>query len=133
MLAKVGWWIICNPDSLLAKILRAKYYPTSSFLEAPMGRGTSWGWKGILQGQKILKGGLRWRIGDWRSIRIVKDPWLPTPHTFLPISQSGDMSLMVGDLMGVGGTSILLNDASMRRKLKTMVEPRVALEQLQSQ
>ncbi|KAM1941349.1 hypothetical protein ACFX13_028934 [Malus domestica] len=67
-----------------------------------MGRGTSWGWKGILQGQKILKGGLRWRIGDWRSIRIVKDPWLPTPHTFLPISQSGDMSLMVGDLVGVG-------------------------------
>ncbi|KAM1814993.1 hypothetical protein ACFX11_028590 [Malus domestica] len=67
-----------------------------------MGRSTSWGWKGILQGQKILKGGLRWRIGDWRSIRIVKDPWLPTPHTFLPISQSGDMSLMVGDLVGVG-------------------------------
>lgn len=25
LLAKVGWWLICNPDSLLAKVLQAKY------------------------------------------------------------------------------------------------------------
>ena len=46
-----------------------------------------------------MSGGLRWRVGDGRSIQIAKDPWLPTPRTFLPISRSEEMSLMVG----VGG------------------------------
>lgn len=41
MLEKVGWQIICNLDSMLAKILRAKYYPLFIFLDAPVGRGTS--------------------------------------------------------------------------------------------
>lgn len=100
MLAKVGWRIICNLNSFLARILRAKYYPNSSFLEAPMGRGTSWGWKGILQGRKVLKGGIWWRGGDGRSIHILNDPWLPTPRTFLPISRSENMPLVVGDLLG---------------------------------
>lgn len=59
MLAKVGWRLICNPDSLLARVLQAKYYPSLSFMDAPVGRSTSWGWKGILQGRKILKAGVR--------------------------------------------------------------------------
>ncbi|XP_068331493.1 uncharacterized protein [Pyrus communis] len=82
MLAKVGWHIICNPDSLLAKVLQEKYYLSSSFLDGPAGRGTSWGWKGILYQRKVFKVGIRWRVGDGRSIQIVKDPWLPTPRTF---------------------------------------------------
>lgn len=48
MLTKVGWCIICYLDSLLAKVLREKYYLSFSFLDAPVERGTSWGWKGIL-------------------------------------------------------------------------------------
>ena len=68
MLAKVGWHLICNPELLLDKVLKAKYYPNSPFLEASVGRGTSWGWKGILQGRKILKSGIRWRVGDGRNI-----------------------------------------------------------------
>lgn len=43
MLAKVGWRVIGNPKSMLAKVLQAKYYPSISFLDAPVGRGTSWG------------------------------------------------------------------------------------------
>ncbi|KAB2617524.1 hypothetical protein D8674_013393 [Pyrus ussuriensis x Pyrus communis] len=35
MLAKVGWRLICNPDSILARVLQAKYYPSSSFMDAP--------------------------------------------------------------------------------------------------
>lgn len=83
MLAKVGWRIIYDPESILAKILKAKYYLFSSFLEAPMGRGTSWGWKGILQGRKILKAGIQCRMGDGQNIQIRVDPWLPTPRTYL--------------------------------------------------
>lgn len=43
MLGKVGWHIMCNPESLLARVPCAKYFPSLSFLDAPVGRGTSWG------------------------------------------------------------------------------------------
>lgn len=65
MLAKVGWRLICNPTSMLAKVLQAKYYPSSTFLDAVVGRGTSWGWKGILQGRKILEAGYSMEVGGW--------------------------------------------------------------------
>ncbi|KAB2597795.1 ribonuclease H protein [Pyrus ussuriensis x Pyrus communis] len=69
-----------------------------------MGRGTSWGWKGILQGRKILKSGIRWRVGDGRNIQVLEDPWLPTPRTFRPISRPPEMPRMVADMVFIGGT-----------------------------
>ncbi|KAB2626784.1 ribonuclease H protein [Pyrus ussuriensis x Pyrus communis] len=103
MLAKVGWHLLCNPEWLLAKFLKAKYYPNSSFLEALVGRGTSWGWKEILQGRKVLKFGIRWRVGDGRSIQVVEDLWLPTPRTFQPISRHPEMPKLVVDMVASGG------------------------------
>lgn len=38
MLVKFGWRIICNPDSLLAMVLRDKYYPSSSFCGCTSGK-----------------------------------------------------------------------------------------------
>ncbi|CAL8112885.1 unnamed protein product [Prunus armeniaca] len=64
MLAKIGWQIIKHPDSLLATTYRDKYFRSSDFMSAGGGCGTSWGWKGILQGRKILEAGMRWRIGN---------------------------------------------------------------------
>ncbi|CAN6724151.1 unnamed protein product [Malus baccata var. baccata] len=46
-LAKIGWRITLNPMSLLASVLRDKYFPGKSFGEAPKGKNTSWGWKGL--------------------------------------------------------------------------------------
>lgn len=37
LLAKQGWRLINCPNSLLAKVLKAKYYPQSSFMEARLG------------------------------------------------------------------------------------------------
>lgn len=34
LLAKQGWRLLTNPDSLLARVLEAKYYPHRNFLEA---------------------------------------------------------------------------------------------------
>ena len=34
LLAKKGWRILNNPNSLVAKVLKAKYYPQSNFLNA---------------------------------------------------------------------------------------------------
>lgn len=37
LLAKQGWRMLINPDSLLTRIFKARYFPNSSFLEAPLG------------------------------------------------------------------------------------------------
>ncbi|KAM1191401.1 hypothetical protein PS2_011695 [Malus domestica] len=47
-LAKNGWRLLHNPDTLLGKILKEKYFPDRSFMEATLGRRSSWGWKGII-------------------------------------------------------------------------------------
>ncbi|CAL2260425.1 unnamed protein product [Prunus armeniaca] len=48
MLAKIGWRIVQHPESLLAHVLHDKYHYGLNFLEAGCGRGSSWGWKGII-------------------------------------------------------------------------------------
>lgn len=37
LLAKQSWRILTNPKSLLAKVLKGKYYPHDSFLQAGQG------------------------------------------------------------------------------------------------
>ncbi|KAM1852865.1 hypothetical protein ACFX14_008903 [Malus domestica] len=98
-LTKIGWRILTNPLSLLGKILKEKYFPECSFMEAKVGKRSSWGWKGIMQGKRILERGRRWRVGDGSSIRVKIDPWLPRPHTFRVNSNHPDMPVMVKDLI----------------------------------
>ena len=42
MLAKQGWRLLTNPSSLVARIYKAKYYPTSDVLGAKMGCNPSY-------------------------------------------------------------------------------------------
>lgn len=51
-------------------------------MDAYKGRKTSWGWKGIFEACKVLKQGLRWRVGDRSSISIRDDPWFLKPSNF---------------------------------------------------
>lgn len=72
-LAKIGWRLLHNPSLLLGQILKEKYFPRS-FMEAKVGKRSSWGWKGIIQGRRILERGERWRVGDGRCIHVCQDP-----------------------------------------------------------
>lgn len=98
-LAKIGWHILLQPGSLLGQILKAKYFPDQPFMEAKVGSRSSWGWKGIMQGWKVLEQGLRWRVGDGWNIQVKQDPWTPRPYTFSVRSTHSEMLLMVGDLI----------------------------------
>ncbi|KAM1354057.1 hypothetical protein FF1_033638 [Malus domestica] len=59
LLAKIGWRITLNPMSILASVLRDKYFPGKTFGEAPKGKNTSWGWKGLFEARTVLNLGLR--------------------------------------------------------------------------
>lgn len=54
LLAKQGWRLLRNPGSLVAQIFKAKYYPHTSFLNAPCLPGMSYSWRSILAGREVL-------------------------------------------------------------------------------
>ncbi|CAN6697763.1 unnamed protein product [Malus baccata var. baccata] len=91
-LAKIGWQITQNPLSLLASILKDKYFPGKTFGEAPKRKNTSWA-------RKVLQLGLRWQVGNGKSINIRKDPWFPKPSTFKVKPKANLEGTKVSDLI----------------------------------
>ncbi|XP_070662391.1 uncharacterized protein [Malus domestica] len=98
-LAKIGWRLAQKPMSLLATVLRDKYYPGGSFMAASKGKCSSWGWKGIFEARQVLMQGLMWRVGDGAGINIRDDPWFPKPSTFKVRPRVGLQSTLVCDLI----------------------------------
>jgi hypothetical protein len=82
LLAKQGWRLLQNPNSLVAKVFKEKYYPGENFLEAGLGYRPSYAWRSIWNARKLLKKGLIWRVGDGTSIKIWHDRWIPVPSSF---------------------------------------------------
>jgi hypothetical protein len=82
LLAKQGWRLLQQPDTLLGRIYKEKYFPHGNFLESSLGRRPSYAWRSIWNAKKLLQAGLVWRVGDGRSIKIWGDRWLDSPYTF---------------------------------------------------
>ncbi|KAL0404406.1 UNVERIFIED_CONTAM: hypothetical protein Sradi_2081400 [Sesamum radiatum] len=70
----------------LSQVLKARYFPDSSPLDAKAGYRPSLTWRSIMSSKDIIIAGSRWRIGSGISTKIWKDPWLPRPSTFKPIT-----------------------------------------------
>jgi hypothetical protein len=79
LLAKQGWRLITNPHSLVARILKAKYYPNKDFLKAKQGQNMSYSWQSILKASWVLRKGCKWNVGNGEKIGIWEDNWLQ-PH-----------------------------------------------------
>ena len=78
MLGKQAWKILQNPDSLLARLVKGRYFDSTNFLDAGLGQKPSFIWRSILEGRELLKKGLRVLIGDGENTNIWNDNWLPT-------------------------------------------------------
>jgi hypothetical protein len=78
LLAKQGWRLLQQPNTLVAKIFREKYYPQGNFLEANLGRRSSYAWRSIWNARPLLEDGLIWRVGNGESIQIWGDRWIPS-------------------------------------------------------
>ncbi|XP_057803274.1 uncharacterized mitochondrial protein AtMg00310-like [Salvia miltiorrhiza] len=77
MLAKQACRILQNGTTLLARSLKARYFPRSDILLASKAHNPSFVWKSLLVGRDLLLEGLAWRVGDRTRIRIGRDAWLP--------------------------------------------------------
>ncbi|XP_019155488.1 PREDICTED: uncharacterized protein LOC109152296 [Ipomoea nil] len=76
MLGKQGWRILTQPQSLVSRVYKARYYPTNSFYEACLGNNPSFCWRSILAAQELICGGVRRRIGNGKTNLIWDHPWL---------------------------------------------------------
>jgi hypothetical protein len=86
MLARQGWRMLTDPESLCARVLKARYFPNTSILEATASAGISYSWRSILKGLSLVKEGLIWRVGDGTSIDIWVDPWLSRDGIRQPVT-----------------------------------------------
>ncbi|XP_019194754.1 PREDICTED: uncharacterized protein LOC109188565 [Ipomoea nil] len=101
LLAKQGWRLLTNPTSLMARVFKARYFPTSSFYEAVIGGNPSYVWRSIMAGQDLLKSGCRRRIGDGTATRVWTVQWLPDRHNpYVESDQAMDgHSMLVSELI----------------------------------
>lgn len=58
LLAKQIWRIILNPDSLVAKVLKARYFKHTDIMDATLGSNPSYIWRSIMWSKPTLSEGL---------------------------------------------------------------------------
>lgn len=98
MLAKQAWRILQEHNSLVAQILKSLYFPRKDFMDATLGSNPSYMWRSICEGSELSKLGVRWKVGDRERICVWKNPWIPQPIKFKPVSNEMKVKeLMLGD------------------------------------
>jgi hypothetical protein len=87
LLARQAWRLVAFPESLCARVLKAKYFPQGNLLDTVTSSDTSPMWRVIEYGLELYKKGAIWRVGDGKTIRVWRDNWLPRPYGMKPIGQ----------------------------------------------
>jgi hypothetical protein len=77
LLARQAWRLIKYPESLCARLLKARYYPNGDLTDTSFSKNPSPGWQGIFHGLDLLKKGVIWIIHTGSKIRIWRDNWIP--------------------------------------------------------
>ena len=101
MLAKQTWWLLENPNSLCARVLKVRYFPNEGFLTAGCPASSSKTWKAIIQGREMLKRGLIRRIGNGDTTEVWHDQWIDGTILMKPMGALKPNSIqLVSDLIG---------------------------------
>lgn len=78
LLAKQVWRIIEKPDSLVARIFKARYFKHLDIMDAPIGNNPSFIWRSMMWSKDVLNMGLIWKIGNDSNINARRDAWIPS-------------------------------------------------------
>ncbi|KAL0424121.1 UNVERIFIED_CONTAM: putative mitochondrial protein [Sesamum radiatum] len=103
--AKQLWRLLSRPESLVSKVLKAKYYPRTHLFEAQIGTRPSYTWRSLFAALNLLKAGCRWRIRTGHSVNIWTDPWVPRiPSLRIITPKSSDVHISYVSELIVAGT-----------------------------
>jgi hypothetical protein len=76
MIAEQNWNIIQNPNSLVSRIFKARYFSHCSLLESNLGFNSSHVLRSTWNDRHIIWRNCRWIIDDESKTNEVKDPWI---------------------------------------------------------
>lgn len=96
-----------EPQSLVARVYKACYYPNCNFMQAKMQIGSSFIWSGLITAKETLYKGFRWVLGNGKDVDAIHDPWLKGKEGFC-IDQDKDYgvsSILVSDFIRSGTNS----------------------------
>ncbi|KAG7543484.1 Reverse transcriptase domain [Arabidopsis thaliana x Arabidopsis arenosa] len=101
LLAKQAWRLLDVPNSLLARVYKARYYSQKTLLEATAGYRPSYAWQSIVFGKELLERGLMKAISNGQSTNIWIDKWLFDEIPRRPMNKESpmDISLKVSSLI----------------------------------
>lgn len=102
LLAKQAARVFNNPESLLAQVLKQRYFKNNSFLECGLGSRPSFAWRSILHGRELLQQGLMTKIGNGVGTKVWWDRWILDGAPRVPEYREGsvvDLTLTVEDLI----------------------------------
>ncbi|KAL8126745.1 hypothetical protein AgCh_013868 [Apium graveolens] len=82
LLGKHVWSFMHDTNTLVSRLFKARYFPSSTVLKASIGNRPSFIWRGIWTAKEELSGGFRWVLGNGNDIKATKDHWLRTKKDF---------------------------------------------------
>jgi hypothetical protein len=90
MLGKKGWKFQTQPECLVTKLFKARYFPRNEYIDAKLGHNPSFVWRSIFSARRIVRSGARWKIGNGINIPIFEAPWLSHGGCISCVGQSSD-------------------------------------------
>ncbi|XP_048596357.1 uncharacterized mitochondrial protein AtMg00310-like [Brassica napus] len=78
LLGKPLWRLVQYPDSLVARVLRDKYFRSSTPLRLNKADRPSYGWTSIMAAKPLMLLGIRQKVHSGNEIRAWEDNWIPT-------------------------------------------------------
>lgn len=101
LLCKQAWRIWSSPQSLLARVMKSRYFRHGYFLDCPIGSRPSYAWRSIIHGREMLTQGLLKRVGNRRDTHVWYDNWIlmSTPKPPRYRTDGVDLTLKVCDLI----------------------------------
>jgi hypothetical protein len=138
MLGKQSWRILNNPQSLTARLLKARYFPNDNFLEANIGHNPSFVWRSLCSTKYIIREGSRWSIGQGDNISFCNDRWLGDGSLLnVPYHSPFVDHLCVSDILNphekswnVSLISTLFDETSVAKIISTPLFPMVTEDRL---
>ena len=86
MLAKQGWRLLHDNNSLVFQCLKARYFPRTFVFAAKESPNCSFVWKSIVAAFPILKSRCSWRVRNGHSIQILGNKWISNYPTNAPLN-----------------------------------------------
>ena len=83
LLAKQAWRLLHNTHSLSFRVYKSRYFPNCSFMDAELGNNPSYVWRNLLASRETIREGLKWGVGDGRTIGVTTHKWLCHKPIFL--------------------------------------------------